>query len=450
MGRLFGTDGVRGIANLDLTCELATSIGRAAALVLTDNNQKKKPKVLIGKDPRISSSMLESALSAGLLSVGVNVELLGVVPTPAVPLLVKKYNADAGIMISASHNSFEYNGIKIFNHEGFKLSDEKEDKIESIIKDNIIPTSPKTGAEIGMLTYCTTAVEDYVNYLKDTVSSSFNGMRVAFDCANGSSSVTARKLFESVGVDGVYLNDKPDGININLNCGSTHIEVISDYVRRNNFDIGFAFDGDADRCLAVDENGDLIDGDKIIAICANYMKKKGLLKNNTVVATVMSNMGFFVSCKENDINVKTTKVGDRYVLEEMLEHGYSIGGEQSGHIIFLDYENTGDGQLTALMLLDIMKSTGKKLSELASIMDTYPQILINVKTSPEGKDKFNNDEEIKLAIQKAYMELGKDGRLLVRASGTEPLIRVMAEGKDAEKIEKVANEIANIIRERLV
>lgn len=450
MGRLFGTDGVRGIANLDLSCELATNIGRAAAIVLTDNNQKKKPKVLIGKDPRISSCMLESALSAGLLSVGVDVLILGVVPTPAVPLLVKKYNADAGIMISASHNSFEYNGIKIFNHKGFKLSDEKEDKIEEIINDNINSMASKTAEEIGRLKYCTSAAEDYVNYLKGIVSSSLNGMRVAFDCANGSSSATAQRLFESLGVDGVYLNDEPDGININLNCGSTHIEVISDYVKRNNFDVGFAFDGDADRCLAVDENGDLVDGDKIIAICANHMKSIGLLKNNTVVATVMSNMGFFVSCKENDINVATTKVGDRYVLEEMLEHGYSIGGEQSGHIIFLDYENTGDGQLTALMLLNIMKSTGKKLSELAAIMDTYPQILINVKASSEGKEKFNNDEEIKLAIDKASMELGEDGRLLVRASGTEPLIRVMAEGKDADKIEKVTNKIADFIRERLV
>ncbi len=447
MGRLFGTDGVRGIANLELTCELATKIGRAAALVLTDNNQKKKPKVLIGKDPRISSSMLESALSAGLLSVGVNVMLLGVVPTPAVPLLVQQYKADAGIMISASHNSFEYNGIKIFNNEGFKLPDEKEDMIEEIIRNDIFP-SP-TAEDIGMLSHCTTSVEDYVNLLKANVPLPLKGMRVVFDCANGSSAATARRLFESVGVEGVYLNDSPDGININLNCGSTYIEVISDYVRNNNFDVGFAFDGDADRCLAVDEKGEVVDGDKIMAICANYLKGKGLLKNNTVVATVMSNMGFFVSCKENGINVVTTKVGDRYVLEEMLARGYSIGGEQSGHIIFLDYENTGDGQLTALMLLNIMKSTGKKLSELAAIMDTYPQVLINIKVSSEGKEKLNSDEEINAAIEQAESELGQEGRILVRPSGTEPLIRVMAEGRDAAQIERVASGIAELIGNKL-
>lgn len=449
MGRLFGTDGVRGIANVDITCELAINIGRAAAMVLASNTNK-KPRILIGKDTRISSDMLESSIAAGLLSVGADAVLLGVVPTPAVAYLVQKYKADAGIMISASHNPFEYNGIKIFSSQGLKLPDEMEDTIEKIINEEKVSSSKVSGKDIGHLFFNKTSVKDYVSYLLGTVKSlSFKGLKIAFDCANGSASATARRLFLPFGAQCIFLNDTPDGININDSCGSTHIEYMMDFVKKNGLNAGFSFDGDADRCLAVDENGQLVDGDKIIAICANFMKQNGMLKNNTVVATVMSNMGFFDCCKRLGINVVTTKVGDRYVLEEMLNKSYCIGGEQSGHIIFLEHENTGDGQLTALMLLDIMKQTGKKLSELASIMDTYPQVLINIKVSPKGKEQFNHNEEIKKAIKAGEDKLGDEGRVLVRVSGTEPLIRVMTEGKDADKIYAVANEIAAVVKERL-
>lgn len=457
MGRLFGTDGARGIANTELTCELSVEIGRAAAMVLTEHTNR-KPKFLIGIDTRASSQMLEASISAGLCSVGADVMLLGVVPTPAVAYLVKKYEYDAAIMISASHNPCEYNGIKIFQGTGYKLPDALEEQIESIILDKSQVPPIKVGGEVGRITHSQTARDEYINYLIDIAEDELNesgnerftGLKIAVDCSNGSSSVTAPGIFMSLCDECLFVASHPNGTNINQNCGSTHLEFLQDFVVRNKCDVGLAFDGDADRFLAVDEKGVEIDGDKLIAIFAKFMKEKGLLKKNTAVVTVMSNMGFFKFCEDNGIKCEKTKVGDRYVLENMLENGYVIGGEQSGHIIFKEFATTGDGQLSALKLLCIMKATGKKLSELASVMQVFPQTLINVRVSDFGKARFPNDEEIKNAITEAEKELGNDGRILVRVSGTEPLVRVMIEGKDEEKINYLAQEIAQVVKERLL
>ena len=457
MGRLFGTDGARGIANTELTCELSMEIGRAAAMVLTEQTNK-KPTFLIGMDTRASSQMLEASISAGLCSVGADVMLLGEIPTPAVAYLVRRYEYDAAIMISASHNPCEYNGIKIFQGTGYKLPDSLEEEIESIIldKSQILPI--KVGGEVGRIIRSQTAQSDYINYLvnmaEDDLDKSghkkLDGLRIAVDCSNGSASVTAPKIFMNLCDDCFFIASHPNGTNINEKCGSTHLEILQDFVVRNKCAVGLAFDGDADRFLAVDENGDVVDGDKLIAIFAKYMKENGTLKNNTAVVTVMSNMGFFKFCEDNNINCEKTKVGDRYVLENMVEKDFVIGGEQSGHIIFKDFATTGDGQLSALKLLCIMKATGKKLSELASVMQVFPQTLINVRVSDFGKARFPNDEEIKNAIKEAEKELGDDGRVLVRVSGTEPLVRVMIEGKNEEKINTLAQEIAQVIKERLL
>lgn len=449
MGRLFGTDGARGVANTELTCELAMKIGRAAAMVLI-NEENAHPKVMIGADTRKSGDMLQSALAAGLCSVGADVLILGVIPTPAVAYLVQAYNYDAGVMISASHNPYEYNGIKIFQGNGFKLPDSVEEEIEAIILDEAKVPPIKAGDAIGEITYSETAHKDYINHLLTTSGYRFNKYKVALDCANGASSTTARKLFEYLGCDTHVLNAEPNGVNINDNCGSTHVETLQQYVKENGCDVGFAFDGDADRLIAIDENGDVVDGDKIIAICAQYLKQTGRLKNNTAVVTVMSNMGFFKFAEENDIHCEKTKVGDRYVLEKMLEEGHCIGGEQSGHVIFLDYATTGDGELSAVQLLKAMKKSGKKMSELASIMEVFPQVLINVRVSKFGQVRFADDQEIKNAVHKAEAELGDTGRVLVRVSGTEPLVRVMLEGKDIEQIQKLGEEIAEVVRERLI
>lgn len=457
MGRLFGTDGARGVANTELTCELAMKIGRAAAMVLTEHTNE-RPKVLIGMDTRASSQMLESAIAAGLCSVGADVNLLGEIPTPAVAYLVRKYKYDAAIMISASHNPCEYNGIKIFQSNGYKLPDAVEEEIESIILDKSQIPPVKIGGEVGRIKRSRTAAADYIKYLyaiaKDDLAENgildLDGLKIAIDCSNGAASVTAPELFMKLCNDCFFMASHPNGTNINNKCGSTHLEVLQDFVVRNGCDAGLAFDGDADRFLAVDEKGNVVDGDMLIAIFAKYMKEKGKLKNDTAVVTVMSNMGFFKFCEENGINCEKTKVGDRYVLENMLANNHSIGGEQSGHLIFLDHATTGDGQLSALKLLCIMKETGKKLSDLASQMTVFPQVLVNVRVSDFGKAKFPRDKEIKNAIEAAEKELGADGRVLVRVSGTEPLVRVMLEGKDEEKINVLAQELAEVIKERLI
>ena len=457
MGRLFGTDGARGIANTELTCELAMEIGRAAAMVLTKQTNK-KPKVLIGMDTRASSEMLESAITAGLCSVGADVMLLGVIPTPAVAHLVKKYEYDAAVMISASHNPCEYNGIKIFQGNGYKLPDALEEEIESIILDKSQVPPVKVGGEVGRVTRAKTAVADYTEYLlniaendiKESNVSGLEDLKIAVDCANGASSVTAPDIFMKLCPNALFIGAHPNGTNINENCGSTHLSLLSDFVVRNKCDVGLAFDGDADRFLAIDENGNEVDGDKLISIFAKHMKAKNKLKNNTAVVTVMSNMGFFKFCEDNGIECEKAKVGDRYVLENMLKGGHNIGGEQSGHIIFLDHSTTGDGELSALKLLLVMKESKKKLSELAAEMKVYPQTLINVRVSDFGKARFPHDEEIKNAIAAAEKELGSEGRVLVRVSGTEPLIRVMLEGNNENKITVLAEELADVIKARLV
>ena len=448
MGRLFGTDGARGVANSELTAELAMNIGRAAAMVLI-SDEVEHPTILIGKDTRLSGDMLEGALIAGLCSVGANVELLGVVPTPAVAYLVGKYNADAGIMISASHNPFEFNGIKIFSSDGCKLPDDLENRIEEIVLDNVVPYALAKDENIGKVTRMETAVEDYVDHVAKSIGCDLEGMEIALDCSNGSSSRTAEKLFTKFGAKVHMLFDNPDGININKDCGSTHINRLQNYVREHKLCCGLAFDGDADRCLAVDENGNLVDGDYLIAICAKDMKDRGVLKKNAVVGTVMTNMGFNKFCDANDMTFVSTKVGDRYVLEAMLREGYNIGGEQSGHIIFLDYATTGDGELSGAMILSIMKRIGEKLSTLAKVMERMPQVLINVKVSAEGKLAFYTDKEVKAEIKRVTDILGDRGRILVRVSGTEPLVRVMLEGENLEEIQSLAEESAQVVRERL-
>lgn len=449
MGRLFGTDGVRGVANKDLTNELAMKIGMAAAEILLKTSEDKRPTVMIGRDTRASGDMLEAALTAGFCSVGVNVLSVGVVPTPAIAYLVGKYGCEAGVMISASHNPCEYNGIKIFQSTGYKLPDALEEEIESIILDTPDKIELKTGGEVGRRTYCKTAVEDYIEHVVSVCEVSLDGLNIAIDTANGSASVCAKEIFTRLGAKCHMLSDTPNGVNINLNCGSTHMEELSEFVKANKLDLGVAFDGDADRMLAVDENGEIVDGDKVIAICATQMKQENKLAKDTAVVTVMSNMGFFKFCENNGIKCAKTAVGDRYVLERMLKDGYNIGGEQSGHVIFLDYATTGDGELSAVKLLETVVKSGTTLAQLSKVMTVYPQVLINVPVTPEGKMKYNNDEYIISAVQEAEMELHGDGRVLVRVSGTEPLVRVMLEGMDTDHITRLGNYIADVIKERL-
>ena len=444
MGRLFGTDGARGIANSELTCELATNIGRAAAYVLTEKTTE-KPKVLIGKDTRVSSNMLEMALAAGLCSVGADVVLVGFVPTPAIAFLVKDREADAGIMISASHNPCEYNGIKIFDGNGYKLPDALEEEIEALVLDDMSPIKFPVGGDVGSVFLRHDYVELYIDHLVKSVDTDLSGLKIAIDCANGCASYTAEKLFTRLGATVHMMHCNPNGVNINAHCGSTHMEDLTDYINGHDMDLGLAFDGDSDRCLAVDENGKLIDGDRMIAVFALDMKKKGILNDNTAVVTVMTNLGFKQFAERNGINVLETKVGDRYVLEEMLKNDYQIGGEQSGHIIFKRFATTGDGQLSGAMLAAILAKTGRPASEIASVMTVLPQTLVNIKASPELKEKLNTDSEIKAAIEKVKEELGKRGRILVRASGTEPLNRVMLEGENIAEIKRLAREVAAVI-----
>ena len=448
MGRLFGTDGVRGIANTELTPELAFKLGKVGTYVLKKEN--KRPIVLIGKDTRVSGDMFESALSAGILAMGGNVIKLGGLPPPAVAFLVKKYEAAAGIMISASHNPYEYNGIKFFNDEGFKLDDSIEDEIEELIVRNIDITGHIKGDLLGKaLDGEEQALDSYVEFLISTVDVDFKGMKVVLDCANGAAYQVAEKVFNRLGAHTIAINNKPDGININELCGSTSPESLQKKVLKEHADVGLAFDGDADRLIVVDEKGQITDGDKTIFICAKHLKNKGILRNNKVTVTVMSNIGFHKACAKEEIKVDTTKVGDRYVLESMLKSGSIIGGEQSGHIIFLNHTTTGDGILSALQFMQAIKESGKRPSEMAEEMVVYPQVLKNAKIKRENRENFDKDTEIKEKISQTEKLVGSNGRVLIRPSGTEPLIRVMLEGDDSVKIERLAGELAGFIEERL-
>ena len=443
MARLFGTDGVRGVANVELTCELAMNIGKACACVLTKN--KKSVKVLIGNDGRESASMLVSSLIAGFTSVGVDVMNIGMIPTPAISYLVCKYNMDAGVMITASHNPYEYNGIKIFDSNGYKLPDELEDEIEDYINNK----KPYKSKKIGRLLEANDAVDDYVDYLISRNDFDFSNLNIAVDCANGASSVSAFKLFEKTNCKYHIINNSPNGTNINNECGALHVDILSKYVVDNKLDGGVAFDGDADRAIFVDELGNVIDGDYVLAILGKYLKDNDKLNNNTIVGTVMSNLGFIKFCKDNDIEFIATKVGDRYVLEEMRLGNFIIGGEQSGHIILSDYAKTGDGELTALCLFRVLKESEKKLSELSSIMKKYPQVLINAKVSNDRKNEFYTSDIIDDNIKKLEKELAGNGRIVVRPSGTEPLIRVMIEGENVSTIDKMAKDLAKLIEKEL-
>lgn len=447
MGKLFGTDGVRGVANLELTGNLAFQLGQAGAYVLTKETHK-QPKILVARDTRISGLMLESALVAGICSMGAKAICIGVVPTPAVAFLIRELGVDAGVMISASHNPVEFNGIKFFNNEGYKLRDELEDEIEALLKDNNSLSLP-IGSKIGTWEMKEDVLDLYVDFLCDTIPSDLGGLRVLLDCANGAASKVAPMVLKKLGAEIEVIHNKPNGLNINQKCGSTHLGDLSRQVVGRKMQIGIAFDGDADRCLAVDENGNLVDGDQIMSIIGLDMKNDDKLANNTIVATVMSNLGFKIMCEENDINLECTQVGDRYVLENMLENNHNLGGEQSGHVIFLDYNTTGDGLLTAIQLLYVIKKTGKKLSELSSIMKLYPQVLKNAKVTNKKKYSYNEDIEIQELIKKAEAEFCGKGRVLIRPSGTEPLVRVMIEGENQKLIEDWANKISQLIEKNL-
>lgn len=448
MGRLFGTDGVRGVANQGLDCELAMAIGRAAAFVLAREGQKRL-KILVGKDTRLSSDMLECALTAGLCAVGADVVLLGCLPTPGVAHAVRQYGADAGIMISASHNPMEFNGIKIFNAQGYKLADEIENEIEDRVLDKEKEVELKTGRDIGRVARCDAAVDDYIECVARWLDEKLDGLKVVFDCAHGSASVTAPKLFKELGAECYFTACDPDGVNINDGVGSTHLNHLREAVRQQGADMGIAFDGDADRCLAIDETGTEIDGDKIIAIFARYLKQREKLAKDTAVVTVMTNLGFMDFCARYGIKTVRTAVGDRYVLEEMQREGYNLGGEQSGHIILSDYSTTGDGQLTAALLLSILKQNGGTASDLVKEISRYPQVLVNIKATADDKLNYQNSAEIAAFIGQKQNELGDSGRVLVRVSGTEPLIRVMVEGRETAQIEKIARAIERKINEIL-
>ncbi|MDI3481523.1 MAG: phosphoglucosamine mutase [Tepidanaerobacteraceae bacterium] len=444
MSRLFGTDGVRGVANRDLPPLLAYHLGRAGACVLSENH--KKPLIVVGKDTRISGDMLESALVAGILSAGADVLKVGVMPTPSIAFLTRHFNADAGVVISASHNPVEYNGIKFFNKEGYKLPDAIEDEIEALVKNPDSRVKSPIGPEIGRAMQ-EDGRKPYVDFITNLADTDFSGLKIAMDCANGASYWVAPAAFRALGAQVMVINDSPDGCNINVKCGSTHPEAISDFVRKTGADVGLSFDGDADRLIAVDENGQIVDGDHVMAICGVYLHRRGLLKNSTVVTTVMSNMGLAVALKQAGISIIRTKVGDRYVLEEILKGGHNFGGEQSGHIIFLDHNTTGDGLITAVNLVKVMVQEKKPLSELSKIMKVYPQVLLNVRV--DDKSRYEGNARIEETIKKAEESLGERGRIVVRPSGTEPLIRVMAEGEDETEINRIVREVAAVIKEEL-
>lgn len=449
MGRLFGTDGVRGVANSELTIELAMKLGQAGAYVLTKENAH-KPTIIVGCDTRISGGMLANAMMAGICSVGANAIYLGVVPTPAVAYLTRKYKVDAGVVISASHNPMEFNGIKFFNAEGYKLSDALEDEIEELIRNNMCNVSMPIGAEVGRVEYKNDAKEDYVKFAKSVVDVNLDGIRIVADCAEGAAYYTAIETLRELGAEVISIHTNPDGTNINSNCGSTHMEELKARVVYEKAALGLAFDGDADRLLAVDENGKLVDGDQLMAICGYYLKENGRLKNDTIVATVMSNLGFMIMGKNKGLNIEQTKVGDRYVLERMIEIGANIGGEQSGHIIFLDENTTGDGLISALHLLEVIVKTKKPLSELATIMEVMPQALVNAKVPNHKKEKYMEYTEIAETIEKIEAMFAGEGRVLIRPSGTEPLVRVMIEGKEQKVIEEEAHKLAELITRTMI
>jgi phosphoglucosamine mutase len=445
MGKYFGTDGVRGVANRELTPELAFKIGRCGGYVLTKSEER--PKVLIGRDTRISGHMLEGALVAGLLSIGAEVMRLGVISTPGVAYLTKALGAQAGIMISASHNPVQDNGIKFFGPDGFKLSDEQEQEIEALIDspEDMLPRP--IGKALGQVNDYFEGGQKYLQYLKQTIDEDFSGLKIALDCAHGATSSLATHLFADLEADVVTMGASPNGLNINEGVGSTHPEALAAFVKEKGADVGLAFDGDGDRLIAVDEYGNIVDGDQIMYICAKYLKEIGRLKNQTVVSTVMSNLGFYKALEAQGIQSVQTAVGDRYVVEEMRKNGYNLGGEQSGHIIFLDYNTTGDGLLTALQLVNIMKIKEKPLSELASEMKKYPQQLVNVKVA--DKHKVMENEKVKAVIQEVEAEMNGNGRILVRPSGTEPVVRVMAEAPTEEACRNYVERIASVIREEM-
>ena len=449
MARMFGTDGVRGIAGSELTIELAMKLGQAGAYVLT-KEQSHQPTIIVGCDTRISGGMLASALMAGICSVGANAIYVGVAPTPAIAYLTRKHKVDAGVVISASHNPMEFNGIKFFNGDGYKLSDNLEDEIEALIRNDMEDVDFPIGPGIGKVEYRLDIVDEYIRYQEKTVPVDLSKLKIVVDCAEGASSYTSVQTLKDLGADLIAIHTSPDGTNINANCGSTHMDELRARVVSEKADVGIAFDGDADRMLAVDENGNLIDGDVVMAICGNYLKKKGKLAKDTIVVTVMSNLGFSIMGKKEGIHVEKTKVGDRYVLENMLENGYNLGGEQSGHVIFLDDNTTGDGLLTALHLLQVMVDTGKKLSELSTVTEVLPQALVNAKVPNHKKESYMEYSEIADAIKELEDKFAGEGRVLIRPSGTEPLVRVMIEGKDQAVIDEEARKLADLIMKVMI
>lgn len=444
MSRLFGTDGVRGVANKELTPLLAMQLGQAGASVLTKETSH-KPTIMVGCDTRISGDMLANALMAGVCSVGANAVYVGVVPTPAVAYLTRKNHMDAGVVISASHNPVEFNGIKFFDANGYKLPDAMEDEIEAIIKNDMKDLAFPTGTEIGSITYRTDAREDYVKHATEVIPVDLHGMKIVADCAEGASYYTSVEALKLLGADVVAIHNNPDGTNINAGCGSTHMEELMERVKAEKADVGLAFDGDADRLLAVDEKGNKVDGDQIMGIVGNYLKEKKKLKKDTIVATVMSNLGFFLMGEKQGIHMEQTKVGDRYVLERMRQIGANLGGEQSGHVIFLDENTTGDGLLSALHLLQVLVDTKKPLSELATIMEVLPQALVNAKVPNDKKNSYMENPQIADAIDALTKKFAGEGRVLIRPSGTEPLVRVMIEGRDQNRIQEEAEKLAALI-----
>ncbi len=453
MRKYFGTDGIRRIANTELTPNLVYRVAKAGAYVLSKHLDH-MPTILIGRDTRISGTLIESAMVAGFLSYGANVKLLGVLPTPAVAYLTRKLNADASVVISASHNTYEFNGVKYFSNKGTKISDALEEEIEELMDSSKLEELTAVNDKIGVASYCFELMDQYVDFFKknfeeDIQQNITKDFIVGLDTANGATSVVAEKVLKELKIPYKIINNKPDGININENCGSTHLESLKKFVLENQLSLGIAYDGDGDRCLAIDEKGNEIDGDKLLAIIASNLRKKGKLSKDTIVATVMSNLGLNKYVKENNLELKQTKVGDRYVLEEMLKEGYNLGGEQSGHVILLDYNPTGDGILTSLMLIKAILESKQKASTLGDIVKLYPQVLINAKVNSSKKYDYEKDNNIKEAIKNLEKEFAGNGRVLIRPSGTEPLVRVMIEGENQEYITQKAKELADLIEKKL-